>query len=56
MMLLSALSVECVSTDAHLTSCCLNSSRRRAEEMITKMVEASVGAGGAARCFSTLCR
>lgn len=29
---------------------------QRAEEMINKMVEASVGASGAARCFSTLCR
>lgn len=52
MMLFSTPSA--VSTVAHLTSHSLLPLSRRAEEVITKVDEASVGAGSAARCCSTL--
>ncbi len=53
-MLLSALSVELVSTVAHLPSRCLTSLSPAEEMITTKMAEASVGAGRAARCLSPL--
>lgn len=50
----SALRVECVTTAAYLTSHSLYSLSHRAEEVITKIAEASVGAAGAARCYAIL--